>query len=155
MAGMGLGHRVPAARRRRARATGLGGVFLRSKDPVKLAQWYRRHLGLAISAGGQVATWDWRSSRHRERVGSTLWAALDSADRDWGRGHPTAQVNYRVDDLDAMLRQLRRSGVTVDDRTEESRYGRFGWAQDPEGNRFELWEPPARYRSPERHIPME
>ena len=52
-------------------------------------------------------------------------------------------INYRVDDLDAMLEQLRGAGVTVDEKIEESEYGRFGWAMDPEGNRFELWEPPA------------
>jgi len=64
-------------------------------------------------------------------------------------------VNYRVDDLDRLLAQLRRARVKVDERIEESSYGRFGWAYDPEGNRLELWEPPRRYRSPERHTPME
>lgn len=141
--------------RRRARVVGIGGVFLKSRSPVRLAAWYRKNLGLEISAGGQVATWDWRSIRDSRRVGSTLWAALGAEDRDWGSGRRTAQVNYRVDDLDRLLTQLRRAGVRVDDRIEESSYGRFGWAFDPEGNRFELWEPPQRYRSPERHTPME
>ncbi len=140
---------------RRARVTGIGGVFLKSKSPVKLAGWYRRHLGLRVSPRGQVATWDWRSTGTSRRVGSTLWAALAVDDREWGPNEPTAQVNYRVDDLDRLLAQLRRSGVRVDDRTEESVFGRFGWAYDPEGNRFELWEPPPRYRSPEKHTPME
>lgn len=139
----------------RARVTGLGGIFLKSRSPVKLAGWYRRNLGLAISPRGQVATWDWRSPRNPQRVGSSLWAALSPDDRDWGPARPTAQVNYRVDDLDRLLQQLRRARVRVDDRIETSSYGRFGWAYDPEGNRFELWEPPRRYRSPERHTPME
>lgn len=139
----------------RAKVTGLGGIFLKSRSPVELAAWYRRHLGLAIRPRGQVATWDWRSSRDPRRFGSSLWAALAADDRAWGPGRPTAQVNYRVDDLDRLLSQLRRAKVRVDDTIEESSHGRFGWAYDPEGNRFELWEPPRRYRSPERHTPME
>lgn len=141
--------------RRRAKATGIGGIFLKSRAPKRLAAWYRRNLGLTVSPGGQVATWDWHSIHRPRRVGSTLWAALASDDREWGPGQPTAQVNYRVDDLDRLLTQLRRARVRVDDRIEESSYGRFGWAYDPEGNRFELWEPPRRYRSPEKHTPME
>ena len=88
-------------------------------------------------------------------IGNTLWAALDVSDREWGPAKASAQVNYRVNDLARMLAQLRQSGVIVSERVEESKYGRFGWAIDPEGNRLELWEPPPRYRSPERHVPME
>ncbi len=133
--------------------TGIGGVFLKSRAPRKLAGWYRKNLGLGISARGQVATWDWKSVRGPRRTGSTVWAALGAEDREWG--HASAQVNYRVNDLDGLLNRLRRAGARVDDRTEESSYGRFGWAYDPEGNRFELWEPPRRYRSPEKHRAME
>ncbi len=118
-----------------------------------MASWYRRHLGLAVSPGGQVATWSWPSSG-RHRTGNTLWAALAENDRDWGPANPAAQLNYRVDDLEAVLARLRRRGVTVEDRIDVSAYGRFGWAVDIEGNRFELWEPPGVYRSPERHVRM-
>jgi len=142
-------------RRPRARVTGIGGVFLKSRSPLALAAWYRRHLGLTISPRGQVATWDWRSARNPRNIGSTLWAALAVRDREWGPGRPSAQVNYRVDDLDGLLAQLRRARIRVDDKVEESTFGRFGWAYDPDGNRLELWEPPRRYRSPERHTPME
>lgn len=145
---------LTATRKRpRQRATGIGGVFLRSKSPRKLAAWYRDNLGLEVD--GQVATWQWMSTRADHRVGNTLWAVLDEKDREWGSAHPSAQVNYRVADLDKILAQLRRKGAVVEERIEESTYGRFGWATDPEGNRFELWEPPPKYRSPERHVPME
>ncbi len=144
-----------ASTRGRARVTGIGGVFLRSRAPLRLAAWYRKNLGLAISPRGQVATWDWRSTRSPRRTGSTLWAALGAGDRPWGPREATAQVNYRVNDLGRLLDQLRRARVRVDDRVEESSYGRFGWAYDPDGNRLELWEPPRRYRSPETHTPME
>jgi predicted enzyme related to lactoylglutathione lyase len=64
-------------------------------------------------------------------------------------------LNYRVQDLDWLLAVLRKEGVEVENRIKESKYGRFGWVTDPEGNRIELWEPPRRYLTTERHIPME
>ncbi len=139
--------------RSEARVTGIGGIFLRSKRPERLAAWYRDRLG--ISEKDRVAVWRWRSARDPTRVGHTLWAVLDDHDRSWGPGEPTAQVNYRVRDLDRLLAQLRKAGASVDDRVEQSKYGRFGWVTDPDGNRIELWEPPARYRSPDRHVAME
>lgn len=138
----------------RKRVTGIGGVFLRSRTPKKLARWYRDHLGIA--AEGQVVTFEWVSPRRGHKLGATLWAALADDDRDWGRGRPSAMVNYRVDNLKRLLAQLRAEGVAVEERTEESVYGRFGWVTDPDGNRLELWEPPkSRYRSRDRHVPME
>ena len=141
-------------RRRRARATGIGGIFLRSREPVRLAAWYRRHLGLSVSPRGRVATWSWKAAVKGGRTGHTVWAALGSRERSWGPSRATAQVNYRVDDLDLLLTQLKRAGVRTDRKVEASSYGRFGWAYDPDGNRLELWEPPKRYRSAERHAPM-
>ncbi len=142
-------------RRRPARATGLGGVFLRSKSPVKLAAWYRRNLGLQIPVGQQFTAWTWRPVSRRPAFGQTVWAALATREREWGPGRPTAQVNYRVDDLDRLLNQLRRAGVSVDSKIEASEFGRFGWATDPEGNRFELWEPPKNDRPPARPTSMQ
>jgi len=138
----------------RKRVTGIGGIFLRSKEPKRLARWYREHLGLEVE--NQVVTFEWLSPKPGHDRGATLWAALPSNDRDWGRGHPTAMVNYRVQDLAALLELLKAEGVAVEAKTEESEYGRFGWVTDPDGNRVELWEPPRRgYRSPERHVEME
>jgi hypothetical protein len=141
--------------RRRGRVTGIGGVFLRSRSPAKLAAWYRRNMGLEISPGGQFLTWDWRTAGGPRRVGSTVWAAMAPMDREWGAGRPTAELNYRVENLDLLLSRLRRAGVKVSQRMEESSFGRFGWAHDPEGNRFELWEPPKRSRPSKDHSRME
>lgn len=146
---------MAGTRRRRARATGVGGIFLRSKSPVKLGAWYRKHLGIEVDPKWNYATWDWQSPSRGHRTGTTVWAALGPADKEWGPAKPTAQVNYRVDDLDHLLAQLRRAGVKVDDKVEDSEIGRFGWATDPDGNRLELWEPPRATRSKERHTPME
>lgn len=138
----------------RKRVVGIGGIFLRSKEPKRLAKWYREHLGMAID--NQVVTYEWLSPRADHRLGATVWAALPNDDRDWGRGHPTAMVNYRVENLDQVLAELKEEGVDVDGQTEESEYGRFGWVTDPDGNRVELWEPPkSSYRSSEARIAME
>lgn len=144
-----------ASRRRKGRVTGIGGVFLRSRSPAKLAAWYRKHMGLEVAPGGQFLTWDWRTTRNPPRVGSTVWAAMGPKEREWGAGRPTAELNYRVEDLDLLLKRLRRAGVKVADKIDESAFGGFAWACDPEGNRFELWEPPRRSRSSKDHTPME
>lgn len=117
------------------RVTGIGGVFLRSCDPAALAAWYAEHLGLGVE--------DWHGSVLRASGGETLvWAAFPSDTEYFGRHHQQAMVNYRVDDLDAMLVQLRDAGVAVEGPMEHEN-GRFGWATDLEGNRFELWQPVA------------
>jgi Glyoxalase-like domain len=145
---------MSTVRRRRGRVTGIGGVFLRSRSPVKLAAWYRKNMGLELEPGGQFLTWDWRTTRNPPRVGSTIWAAMSVKDREWGAGKPTAELNYRVQDLDILLKQLRRTGVKVAEKADDSPFGKFAWACDPEGNRFELWEPPRRSRSSKDHSPM-
>ena len=146
---------MSTSRRRRGRVTGIGGVFLKSRSPVKLADWYRKNMGLEITTGGQFLTWDWRSARAPRRVGSTVWAVMGPRDREWGVGRPSAELNYRVEDLDLLLSQLRRTGVKVAEQIDDSSFGRFAWAYDPEGNRLELWEPPRRSRSSKDHSPME
>jgi predicted enzyme related to lactoylglutathione lyase len=118
------------------RATGIGGVFVRSTRPDALRAWYAEHLGLELQEfGGAVLT---------AGGGETLTWVVFAGDTDYfGRRDQQVMVNYRVRDLDAMLAQLRAAGVTVEDHVEEHEYGRFGWATDPDGNRFELWEPAA------------
>jgi predicted enzyme related to lactoylglutathione lyase len=118
------------------RVTGIGGVFLRSRDPAALSAWYAEHLGLDVE--------DWHGAVLRVLGGETLvWALFPTDTEYFGRLDQQAMVNYRVADLDAMLAQLRAAGVEVIDDVQDSEYGRFGWAVDPEGNRFELWQPPA------------
>lgn len=73
----------------------------------------------------------------------TVWSAFPADTEYFGPGSTGWMVNYRVADLDGMLAQLRAAGVRVADAVQESEYGRFGWGTDPEGTRFELWEPPA------------
>jgi predicted enzyme related to lactoylglutathione lyase len=116
------------------RVQGIGGVFMRARDAAALRSWYAQHLGIEIAPwGGQK--FDWTDG------GSTTWAVFD-ADTQYFGSAQSYMVNFRVDDLDAMLGQLRAAGVRVVDETAEHEEGRFGWAYDCEGNRFELWQPP-------------
>ncbi len=124
------------------RVKGIGGIFFKSPDKAHLAAWYRDHLGVDLQGWGG-AVFQWAEDASKTRPGSTVWSVFDAKSDYFGRPEAQFLINYRVDDLDAMLQQLRAAGVRVDEKTEASEQGRFGWAWDPDGNRFELWEPPA------------
>lgn len=115
---------------------GLGGVFFKARDPNALAAWYRDHLGVPIEAG------QGHGIMMSQGAGEmTVWSVFPADTTHFGPGSSTVMLNYRVSNLDAMLAQLRAAGAQVEERVEDHSYGRFGWASDPEGNRFELWEP--------------
>lgn len=118
------------------RVVGIGGVFLKARDPKALAAWYRDHLGVPVDPG---QTYGALTSAGPGEM--TVWSTFPADTQYFGPGPATAMVNYRVTNLDAMLAQLRAAGARVDEKIEDHGYGRFGWATDPEGNRFELWEP--------------
>lgn len=118
------------------RITGIGGVFFKARDPAALAAWYRDNLGVPVEEGETYAA---LTSKGPDEM--TVWSAFPHDTEYFGPPSQPAMVNYRVRDLDAMLAQLRAAGAAVEDRVDEYPYGRFGWATDPEGNRFELWEP--------------
>jgi predicted enzyme related to lactoylglutathione lyase len=118
------------------RVLGIGGVFFKARDPKALAAWYHQHLGIPINAGQTYGILT--SAAPGER---TVWSAFPLDTTYFGSGSAPFMINYRVRNLDAMLAQLRAAGAQVEDRVEDYDYGRFGWAADPEGNRFELWEP--------------
>lgn len=115
---------------------GIGGVFFKARDPKALAAWYREHLGVPVEPGQTYTSFN--SSGVGEQ---TVWSTFPADTKYFGPGSAGFMVNYRVRDLNAMLAQLRAAGAQVEDRVEDYDYGRFGWATDPEGNRFELWEP--------------
>jgi glyoxylase I family protein len=111
---------------------GIGGYFFRAKDPLGLARWYEANLGISV----YPATDEW----WMQQGGPTVLAPFEQDTEYFGRADQQAMVNFRVRDLDAMLAQLRAAGARVSDEIQEASYGRFGWATDPEGNRFELWQ---------------
>lgn len=116
---------------------GLGGVFFKARDPKALAAWYREHLGVPVEAGQTYGSFPSTAAGE-----VAVWSTFPLDTKYFGSGPQPFMVNYRVRNLDAMLAQLRAAGVQVDDKVEDYEgLGRFGWATDPEGNRFELWEP--------------
>ena len=121
-----------------AKVTGLGGIFFKSRDPAALGAWYAQHLGLDVEEWGGA-----RFVEDERRAGCTLWSPFAANTGYFGTGPQSYMLNFRVDDLDALLAQLRAAGVAVDERVEQSEFGRFGWITDPEGSRVELWQPPA------------
>jgi predicted enzyme related to lactoylglutathione lyase len=124
-----------------ARVTGIGGIFFKARDRAALAAWYRDQLGVPVQ--------DWHGAQFFFRDapqgdnGYTVWSLFKSDSDYFGSGPQPFMVNLRVDDLHALLAKLRAAGSTVDEKTHEDEFGRFGWVTDPEGNRVELWEPPA------------
>ncbi|TMK43681.1 MAG: VOC family protein [Actinobacteria bacterium] len=141
------------AGRRRSRVTGIGGIFFKAKDPKALAGWYRKHLGIQIE--GSMALFEWRGGRGGKRMGHTVWSIFPADTTYFGKGRAGFMINYRVRDLKEVLAALRKEGVKVDPKVEDTPYGKFGWVTDPDGNRIELWEPPKRNHAPETAIPME
>jgi predicted enzyme related to lactoylglutathione lyase len=109
--------------------TGIGGVFFRARDREELSAWYHDVLGLPVTDSATA------------KMGTTVWAAFAQGTDYFGPARQPFMVNYRVDDLDAALSHLRAAGATVAPSIDEDDYGRFAWAVDPEGNRFELWQP--------------
>jgi predicted enzyme related to lactoylglutathione lyase len=124
------------------RVTGLGGVFFKAEDPAKLYAWYERHLGIVREPTGAV-TFTWRDGETNGRPGTTVWAIFPKDTRYFDPSRARFMLNYRVDNLDALLAVLAEEGVPIDPNREEYDYGKFAWITDPEGNRIELWEPKA------------
>ena len=110
--------------------TGIGGVFFKAKDAEALRRWYGDNLGIDVDPG-------WGGAQ----FGDTVWSIFKGSTRYFEPSAQPFMINYRVANLDAMLAQLRAAGVEVDEKVDETEFGRFGWAMDPEGNRIELWEP--------------
>jgi len=125
------------------RVAGIGGIFFKAKDPKALGLWYQNHLGINIEDwGGTVFRWVDDQTAPASGGGSTVWSPFKEDTDYFGTSQAGFMVNFRVSNLDAMLAQLREHGCEVDDKTEVSEFGKFGWVTDPEGNRVELWQPP-------------
>ncbi|HET7839945.1 MAG TPA: VOC family protein [Rectinemataceae bacterium] len=122
------------------RVTGIGGIFFTAKDPVALRAWYRDHLGIEVQEwGGAIFEW---AAEGQTIPGTTVWTINAAGGGEFAPSKASFMVNYRVEDLDALLRALRDEGCEVLDRRDDSEYGKFGWVMDPEGNKVELWQPP-------------
>jgi predicted enzyme related to lactoylglutathione lyase len=124
------------------RVTGIGGIFFKAKDAAAMRAWYKTHLGIDVQDWGGAA-FSWVGDDGQPAGGTTIWN-VSAADSDlYAPSTAPFMINYRVADLDALLEALRAEGCNVVGNSEESEYGKFGWVLDPEGNKVELWQPPA------------
>lgn len=123
------------------RVTGLGGVFFKSKDPAKLKDWYRAHLGIGLETSGEVM-FEWREKDDPQQLGLTVWNPFPQDTKYFEPSQAAFMLNYRAADLDELLAALRNEQVEIVGEIQACEYGRFAWVIDPEGNRVELWEPP-------------
>lgn len=123
-----------------ARITGIGGVFIKSKgDGAALAAWYRKHLGLVLEDfGGAILKWP---DDRAEDKGLTVWHAADKDSQWFSPSESSFMINYRVDNLEELLAQLRGADVSIVGGPESHENGKFAWIMDPDGNKVELWEP--------------
>ena len=121
------------------RVTGIGGVFIKAKDPTKLGAWYKTHLGIDVQAWGGAA-FRWVDDAGAPVGGTTAWSVGDGS--YFAPSSASFMVNYRVADLHGLIKALREEGCEVLEKIEQSEYGIFGWVMDPEGNKVELWQPP-------------
>ena len=121
---------------------GIGGVFFKATDPEALASWYEEHLGIHRDAEGYTV-FGWRPMDRPAELGHTVWSAFPHDTSYFEPGSSSWMINYRVDDLDAELKRLQELGVTLVGEPQTFEYGRFAWGLDCEGNKFELWQPPA------------
>ena len=117
------------------RVTGVGGIFFQASDPVALRAWYQAHLGI------DVQEWGGAAFSGSDAAGSPTTTWFVGGD-DFAPGTSPFMVNYRVDDLAALLQALRDEGCQVLEETVDSEHGAFGWVVDLEGNKIELWQPP-------------
>jgi len=124
------------------RVTGIGGIFFNSTDPTALRAWYKEHLGIDVQDWGGTA-FTWTDPEGNPTAGTTIWSVGDAKSNSFAPSTGPFMVNYRVADLHALVRVLKTEGCRVLDRIDESEYGKFAWVIDPDGNKVELWEPPA------------
>ena len=124
------------------RVTGIGGIFFTAKDPKALRAWYQRHLGINVQDWGGAA-FTWADDEGNPTAGTTIWSVGAADGNQFAPSKSAFMINYRVEDLASLLQALRDEGCNVLEKTDDSEYGKFGWVMDPEGNKVELWQPPA------------
>lgn len=121
------------------KVTGIGGIFFKSQNPKSMNEWYAKNLGLPTSDYG--TTFEWRDAEDSSKKGSTSWCAFPEDTQYFKPSHKSFMINYRVENLTALLDELKKEGVTIVDEVAEYDYGKFVHIMDPEGNIIELWEP--------------
>lgn len=121
------------------RVTGLGGIFFKVDDPAKTKEWYQKHLGLKTDEYG--ATFEWRKTDNPDSKGFTAWSPFKNTTKYFEPSKKDYMINYRVENLEELVKTLKSEGVEVVDEIETYDYGKFVHIMDIDGNKIELWEP--------------
>ena len=121
------------------KVTGIGGIFFKSADPEKINAWYEKHLGLVMNEYGSLM--EFRMSDDPERKGYLQWGPFKQDTTYFQPSEKEFMINYRVENLEEMVEEMKESGVEIVDEIETYEYGKFVHIMDPEGNKIELWEP--------------
>lgn len=121
------------------RVTSLGGIFFKAKDPAALKAWYSKNLGMRMEQSG--TSFEWHQGADSTKKGFTLWAPFKETTKYFQPSEKQFMINYRVEQLDKLLANLKAAGITPTDTIESASYGKFVHLMDPEGNKIELWEP--------------
>jgi predicted enzyme related to lactoylglutathione lyase len=122
------------------KVTGIGGIFLKAKDAKALAAWYDRHLGVPFGENLYV-NFKWINENNPAIPGNTVFSFFKNESNYFDPSASMFMINFRVNDLEALLKKLKEEGVEIAGEILEEEYGKFGWILDPEGNKIELWEP--------------
>ena len=123
------------------KVTGIGGIFFKCKDTNKVREWYKTHLGIDAHEWG--ANFEWREDEDPTKKGSTAWSPFAETTKYFEPSTKDFMINYRVQNIEGLVEQLKNEGVTVVDQIEDSEYGKFVHIMDAEGNKVQLWQPAA------------
>ena len=121
------------------KVTGIGGVFFKCKDPKTVNEWYKKNLGFDTTPYG--TSFHWREAEDAEKKGLTQWNPFPEATTYFEPSGKDFMINYRVENLEALVEELKKENVTIVDKIESYDYGKFVHIMDPEGNKIQLWEP--------------
>lgn len=140
---MGFGFKAYLTKNNKAknmkRVTGIGGIFFKCKDPKATTEWYKKHLGLDTNPYG--ASFEWYSEPDSSKKAQTQWTPFSEASKYFEPSTKDFMINYRVENLVALVEELKKEGVTIVDKIETYDYGKFVHIMDGEGNKIQLWEP--------------
>ena len=125
--------------KRNKKVTGIGGIFFKCNSPEKMKLWYSQHLGLVPNEYGSV--FEFRNASNPEHKGYTVWSPFEEETEYFDPSDKEFMINYRVENLEALVEELKKEGVTVTDKIETFDFGKFVHIMDIEGNKIELWEP--------------
>jgi predicted enzyme related to lactoylglutathione lyase len=121
------------------KVTGIGGIFFKSKDSKALNEWYKTHLGFDTTPYG--TSFEWRDIDDSEKKGLTQWSLFADTSKYFEPSTKDFMINYRVENIELLVEELKKEGVTIVDKIEDSEYGKFVHILDLEGNKIQLWEP--------------